>query len=121
MKRILTTNEEQAIRLVHHDHGGESIENAATHMGRSVRAVKRLLVNAKKKAPQIFPILTPRHRAILTMYDQHISQEAMACGLDISIVTLQAEITFLRKHKFLWDRKPDQYRSWMDHQVKEKF
>jgi len=121
MKRKLTINEEIAIRLCHHDHGGESIEDAATYMDRTVKAVQRLLCSAKKKAPQMFPILWPQHRAILSMYDQHISCEAIAAGLGIGLKVLEKRVTFLREHGFLWDRKPDQYRPSMDGDVKERF
>lgn len=121
MKRNLTTNEEQAIRLVHHEFGGKSIKEAAVCMGRSIRAVQRLLCSAKKKAPQMFPILTPRHRAILSLYDQRTSRAAITEGLGITLRVLEHEVAFLRKHGFLFDRTMDQYRPSMDGRVKERF
>lgn len=121
MERILTQDEETAIRLCHHDFGGESIENAAVYMDRPIGEVRQLLHDAQRKAPQMFPILTPQHRAILTMYDQHISRKAIAAGLGITVATLEKRVVFLRRHGFLWNRKPDQYCSWMDEQIKEKF
>lgn len=121
MKRILTQDEETVIRLVHHDFAGVSVEVAATQMGWTVRKTKGLLRSAERKAPTMFPIVTPRQRAIIEMYDQHMSREAIMAGLEIGITTLKKEVTFLREHKLLWNRKPDQYRSWMDGDVKEKF
>ena len=121
MKRILTEDEETAIRLCHHDFGGESIEDAATYMGQSVDEVQQLLCDAQRKAPQMFPILTPQHRAILTMYDLHVSRKAIAEGLGITLATLEKRVVFLRRHGFLWNRKPDQYRPSMDGEVKERF
>jgi predicted ArsR family transcriptional regulator len=121
MKRELTTNEETAIRLCHHDFGGENMEDAAIYMGVKRQCVYRHLYNARKKTPQLFPILWPQDRAILALCDQHTSQDAIAVGLGISIDKVRRKITFLRQHGFLWNRKPDQYCSWMDEQVKEKF
>ena len=121
MKRILTEDEETAIRLCHHDFGGESVEGAATYMDRPVGEVRQLLQEAQRKAPQMFPILTPQHRAILTMYDQHVSRKAIAEGLGITLATLEKRVVFLHKHGFLWNRKPDQYRPSMDGQVKQRF
>jgi len=121
MKRNLTSNEETVIRLCHHDFGGESIETAAVYMGIKPRSVREHLRRAEKKAPQMFPILWPQLRAILLMYDQHMSRKAIAVGLDISLATLEKRVAFLRKHGFLWDRKPDQYRPSMDGDVKERF
>lgn len=121
MKRILTQDEETVIRLVHHDFAGVSVEVAATQMGCSVRKIKGLLRSAERKAPTMFPIITPRQRAIIEMYGQHMSRESVMAGLEIGITTLEKEVTFLREHKLLWNRKPDQYRSWMDGDIKEKF
>lgn len=121
MKRNLTINEEQAIRQCHHDFDGKGIPEAAVCMGRSVRAVQRLLNSAKKKAPQMFPILTPHHRAILTLYDENISRKATAKGLGITEAVLAREVAFLREKGFLFNRTPDQYRPLMDGDVKTKF
>jgi DNA-directed RNA polymerase specialized sigma24 family protein len=122
MERSLTQDEETAIRLCHHDFGGGSIEDAAVYMDRPVGEVKQLLRDAQHKTPQMFPILTPQHRAILTMYDQHISRKAIAAALGISFRQVKTRVEFLRRHGFLWDRKPDQYRPGLhDSQIKEKF
>ncbi len=121
MKRNLTPNEETAIRLVHHDHGGESVQDAAVYMGCTVKAVQRLLRNVERKTPQLFPILMPQHRAILAMRDQHISYEAMMAGLGITKKKLKTMIAFLRGHGFLFNRGMDQYRPSMDGEVKTKF
>lgn len=121
MERVLTQDEETVIRLCHQDFDGMSVETAATQMGRSVRVVKSLLKNVKHKAPQMFPIITPRQRAIIKMYDRHMSRKVVMARLGIGITTLKKEVTFLREHKLLRNRKLDQYRNWMDGDVKEKF
>ncbi len=121
MKHNLTPNEETTIRLVHHDHGGESVQDAAVYMGCTVKAVQRLLRNVERKAPQLFPILLPQHRAILAMRDQHISYSAMIVGLGITKKKLKTMIAFLREHRFLWNKTTDQYQPSMDGEAKTKF
>jgi len=94
---------------------------AAKKLGCSFLFVRATLRQIEKKAPQLFPILTPRHRAILLMYDQHMSRASIAVALGISEQELNREVAFLRKHKFLWNRKMDQYDPLVDGQVKERF
>jgi len=120
-KRNLTQFEEKTIRLCHHDFEGLSTAEAAKKLGCPPESIMSALRRIKKKAPQLFPILTPQHRAILLMYDKHMSVASMAKGLGISGDKLERKITFLREHKFLWNRKPDQYDPSMDGFVKERF
>ena len=121
MKRRLSHEQEQVIRLCHHDHRGVSVGSAAATMGRTVAEVKRLLRSAKRIAPQLFPILTPQHRAILMMYDQHQSCKAVAAALGITLPILKRRVGFLRKHGFLRSRKVERYQPHMDNQVKQRF
>jgi len=120
-KRILSQLEVKVFRACHHDFEGLSIEEAAEKMELSPDEVKLILKQVRRKAKQLFPILTPQHRAILLMYDKHMSRTSIAVALGISEQELHKEIAFLRKHKFLWNRKMDQYDSSMDGFVKERF
>ena len=120
-KRNLSHFEETIIRWHHHDFAGLSLEETAHRVFSTVPELKQKLKEIKKKAPQLFPILTPQHRAILLMYDKHMSRASIASALGISKPMLNKEITFLRKHKFLWNRKMDQYSPILDGQVKERF
>lgn len=120
-KRNLTQLEEKIIRLVHHEFGGLSTAEAAEKMELSPDEIKLILKQVRRKAKQLFPILTPQHRAILMMYDKHMSRASIAVALGISEQELHKEIAFLRQHKFLWNRKMDQYDSSMDGHVKTKF
>lgn len=121
MDRVLSHEQERAIRLCHHDHMGESVYTTALMMGITTKEVKQLLRSAKRLAPQMFPILTPQHRAILMMYDQHHSREVIATALDITLPMLKRRVRFLRKHGFLRNRKVKRYQSHMDSQVVQKF
>ena len=120
-KRILSQLEEKVFRACHHDFGGLSIEEAAEKIGCLPGTVKLVLKRVEKKAKQLFPILTPQHRAILLMYDKHMSRTSIAVALGVTEQKLHKEIAFLRKHKFLWNRKVDQYDPLMDGRVKERF
>lgn len=121
-KRTLSQLEEKIIRLVHHDFVGLSLEETAHRIAfLTVPKLKQKLRQIEKLAPQLFPILTPQHRAILLMYDKHMSRASIAVALGISKQDLCKEIAFLRKHKFLWNRKMDQYDPLMDGSVKERF
>lgn len=120
-KRVLSHFEETIIRWHHHDFAGLSLEETAHRVFSTVPELKQKLKEIKKKCPQLFPILTPRHRAILLMYDKHMSRVSIATALGISGLELHKEVAFLRKHKFLWNRKVDQYSPLVDGQVKIKF
>lgn len=119
-KRTLSHLEEKIIRAVHHDFEGLSIKEVAQQNDLTVKEVKTILTDIEQKAPQLFPILTPRQRAIMDMYNQHESQQVIAEALGIAPRTLRHDVTFLRERGFLWG-KPDQYRPSMDGNVKHKF
>jgi len=119
--RILSHYEETIIRWHHHDFAGLSLEETAHRVFSTVPELKQKLREIKRKAPSLFPILTPQHRAILLMYDKHMDRTSIAAALNITERKLNKEVTFLRKHKFLWNRKMDQYSPLMDGQVETKF
>ena len=120
-KRNLSYLEEKLLQLVHHDFDGLSTKEAAERMKCSFKTIETMLKQIEKIAPQLFPILTPQHRAILLMYDKHMSRASIAVALGVTEQELHKEIAFLRKHKFLWNRKVDQYDPLMDSRVKERF
>lgn len=120
-KRNLSHFEEVIIRWHHHDFVGLSLEKTARMVSLTVPELEQKLKEIERKYPQFFPILTPQHRAILLMYDKHMSRASIAVALGISEQELHKKIAFLRKHKFLWNRKVDQYDLLMDSRVKERF
>lgn len=60
MKRLLTEQQEQAFRLIHHDHQGLSQTEAAAIMGIDQATVSRLLAKVEEVMPDFFPILSKR-------------------------------------------------------------
>lgn len=120
--RVITEKEEQAIRLVHHDFDGYPIGDAARVMGTTVKEVKALLKSVKRKAPQLFPILTPRQQTILGLYGQSLSRATISVSLGITVAALAKEIEFLRGYGFLNNKEPVSYvPSEHDEQIREKF
>ena len=67
-KRLITTGQEQALRLCHHEHGGLDQIEAAKQMGISRRAICYLLAAVKKVLPQYFPIITKLEAQIYHYY-----------------------------------------------------
>lgn len=58
MARLITKNQERALRLVHHNFKGLSRAEAAKRMDISQSALSDLLAKVKKVMPQYFPVLT---------------------------------------------------------------
>lgn len=55
---MLSRKEAEIYRLCHHDFDGLSTKEAAEIMGVTPRRIEQVLVKIKRKAPQLFPILT---------------------------------------------------------------
>ena len=121
MERVISEIEEQILRTYHHDFAGLSIDDTAAKLGVTIDEVKTHLRHIKKVAPQMYPILTQRQRAIIVMYDQHTSRKAISEALGISPALLGKEVVFLRRHGFLFNRVMSQYSPAMDADVKQRF
>ena len=68
MLRKIIKNEETAYRFQHHNFGGLTTQETAKKMKISPRKVRQLLQSLKRKAPQLFPILTHRQHLIYELY-----------------------------------------------------
>ena len=67
----ITEQEQQAYRLRHHEFEGLTEAEAAEEMGINKPRVRQLLQSLKRKAPQLFPILT-RHQFLV--YDFYVGK-----------------------------------------------
>lgn len=124
MNRNITPKQERAYRLCHHNFEGLKTSEAAKRMGISQRQVQQLLQEAKRKAPQLFPILTERQRQVQDYACENgFSFEQIAELLGVSEFIIAGIVRTLRKKGvYLEKRKPTvQYQNWMDNQKIEKF
>ena len=124
MKRILTKQEETAIRLSHHDFVGLTTDKAAEIMGVSQRRVQQLLQSAEQKAPQLFPILTKHQAEIKWLINEAgLTFEQVAEVLKVTPNSVSNTVKVLKEKDVYIERrkKTVQYQDWMDGQVKEKF
>lgn len=98
MLRKISEQEERVYRLRHHDFGKLTTEETAKKMRISKSKVRRLLKILKAKAPQLFPILSPRQHHIYQLYtDVGLSQRAIAIRLGSTQPNIQAILNRLKK------------------------
>lgn len=132
-KRLLTLREEQAYRLVHQDFEGLSKAVAAKKMNIGIGQVRRLLASVRKKAPQLFPILTPLQAKIVKYCEAHPALSYKECAefLKMSSKNFYSIISRLkRRGKINWNiygsernviKHIASYETFMDDKIVEKF
>ena len=97
-KRVITKREEETYRLRHHQFYGLSEEHTAMAMGISCVRVRGHLASMKKKAPQLFPVLSKTEAQIyhwLTVEGWSIDQ--IALHLDITYGAVCDRMSRLRR------------------------
>ena len=100
----LTKDEGILIALVHHDHAGKPVKEAACDMDITPEKARRLLQSAEDKFPALFPILTGRQAKILHLFTvEGLENEEIANTMGISINTVKTYIRRLRSKGFLQD------------------
>ncbi len=123
-ERSVTKQEEQAYRLVHHDFDGKTVKEASKIMGVSIDKVYRLLRSMKKKAPQLFPILTPREAIVAKMLlEEELTEQQIADMSKCSVNSIYLLITRMRNKGFCIPKikAPVRYTESMDGKIKRKF
>lgn len=124
MKQMLTKQETEAYRWCHHDFKGLSTFETGKRMGLSQRRVQQLLQSVKRKAPQLFPILTQRQVDVdLLINEQGWTFEETAKALRISTPAVSNIVEAMKKKgvKFLRRKPTESYQNWMDSQIQQKF
>lgn len=127
--RCITTSEEAAYRLCHHDFYGLTQQDAATVLGIKQSAVAQRLASLKDKAPQLFPILSQKVALVYHCFT--------ADNMPVKQIAEKLKLTpryCWRVLKKLWDTRKNNglyfrsgfinrlhYRTWMDKHVKEVF
>ena len=100
----LSKDEAVLIALVHHDHRGRPLKEAADDMEIGLDKARRLLTSAEEKCPSLFPILTGRQARILHLFTvEDLENEEIAAIMGIKINTVKTHIRRLRGKGFLRD------------------
>lgn len=122
-KRVLTEQQEEVLRLVHHDFEGKTVKEAAGIMELSLVRVYKIIKELKIRAPQMFPILTPREKSLLNMLDEGVSISDIARVSNKTEETIRQGIAVLKKKEFLLENNLEvvSYTPGCDNRVKEKF
>ena len=124
MKRVITELEEKVIRLVHHDFKGLTQAEAAQHLNVSQALISRAILQVKKKASQLFPILTRQQKFIYNCIAREgFSHQGIARLLDVSKDTIDSTIATMKAKGVYFERpyKTIRYETYHDEQVKQKF
>jgi DNA-binding CsgD family transcriptional regulator len=123
MKRILDKTEEALIRFHHHEFGGLPVKDTAVKMGISARKVYSYLNSIKRKAPQLFPILTAEQFKIykLLVYENY-SYADIAEEMECTPARVNKIVVQLHDKGFNTDRpKIQRYDGSMDDKIVRKF
>ncbi|HDZ38727.1 MAG TPA: winged helix-turn-helix transcriptional regulator [Marinobacter sp.] len=100
----LNKDEAVLIALVHHDHKGFPLKDAANVMKIGLDKAQHLLVSAEDKCPSLFPVLTGWQAKILHLFTvEGCSSEEIAVAMGIKINTVKTHIRRLRNKGFLRD------------------
>lgn len=117
--------EREVYRLCHQDFAGKSTREAALVMGVTQRRVQQLLNSLKKKAPQLFPILTQIQARDYHLYvTEGWSLADIAENTDRAVSTVQESIAAAVKKGMPEPPKKRgmlRYSKSMDDKVREKF
>lgn len=123
-KRTITKTEERIYRTCHQDFGAMTTKMAAGKLWVSQGHIQRTLRNLKKKAPQLFPILTQRQACIKDMISLWgYTHRAVAIALEISESTVDSTVAMLKVKGICFDKshKTVQYKKWMDKAIRKRF
>jgi len=89
MKRMITKREEEAYRCRHHDFDGLTMAETAERMGINEQSVSNLLNSMKKKAPQLFPILSKQQVNVFELWLKGDTIETIALELKLADQTVK--------------------------------
>lgn len=123
-KRTITKTEEQIYRMCHQDFGAMTTKTAAEELGVSQGHIQRTLRNLKKKAPQLFPILTERQVCIYKLISIYgCTHREVAIGSGISESTVDSIVATMRAKGVYFNspHKTVQYKKYMDRVIERRF
>jgi len=124
MTRTITQFEEQVLRLIHHDFEGRTQREAAKQLKCSQSQISDAVSRLKRKAPQMFPILT-RQQAFIQkcICEDGLTHQEIAMLLGLNENTLKSRIARLRNKgvSFEKPKRTFQYGEYMDSKIRHKF
>ena len=121
-KRRITVVEEKVYRMYTFEH--QSQGTIAIKLGCSKSTVSKTLTRLRKKAPQLFPVLTEEQEFIrLCINECGLTHQEIAYMLEIKKSTLHKIIRVIRqKGAYIeYPKKTLNYESWMDGKVVRTF
>lgn len=120
---MLTQQEQNVIRLCHHEFKGLSRKRAAKELGITESRVGQLLRSTKRKTPQLFPILTYDQNKIYRLVNQGWTHEKIAHKFNTTVITVNNIVAGLKRKGVVINKRPKtvRYEKWMDKQVVERF
>lgn len=123
-ERLITEIEEKIYRSCHHDFGGMTQQEVAVELCMSRSTISRILKHIEKKAPQLFPILTPKQKQIRDLIcNAGLTHQMIALDLAINEHTVDHIVEQLKKKGVCLPSPPKTkcYQTYMDAEIKQKF
>ena len=120
--KVLSDFEVKVLKQCHHDFWGDTQEMAAKILGVSQATISRTLVAVKKKAPQMFPILTLRQAEVRGYANYGLTWEEIAYIVNRPIEAVTKTVSELKVKGITFGKRPKtiRYQEYMDSQIKHK-
>lgn len=97
MKNRIIRLESRAYRYCHHEFEHLTVTEAAAKMEISDSKVRRLLKSLKRKAPQLFPILTKQQFQVYRMITEHgLTQMVIATIFEVEQSTISKMVSKMK-------------------------
>jgi len=124
MTRTITVFEEKVLRCVHHEFSSMTQREAAEQLKCSQSQISDAINRLKRKAPQMFPILT-RQQAFIQkcICEDGLTHREIAMLLGLNENTLKSRIARLRNKgvNFEKPKRTLQYGEYMDGKIRHIF
>ncbi len=124
MERLMTKQEEEVIRWVHHDFAGKTVSQTAKIMGLSASRIYQLLTGVKKRAPQLFPILTQKEAVtVKLLLEKSLTLKEISTVFGEPSVHTRSRLQRIKEKGFVIPdiAKPIRYTPEHDGHIREKF
>ena len=124
MERMISEFDEQVIRLIHHNFGGLTQQEAAKQLGVSQKKVSQAVSRLKRKVPQLFPLLTKEQKYVRDcIIGEGLSHLQIAVLMGKSKGTVDSIVATLKAKGICFNRprRVVPYEPYHDEQTVRKF